>query len=77
MLGASISVKKAEKCGVDPLKFIARDSGKRAGLARGNLDVDETDEVESVYSSPRSTSITTDNEAIDPDMRSKVNRRCC
>ena len=71
MLGASISVKKAEKCGVDPLKFIARDSGKRAGLARENLDVDETDEVDGVYSSPRSTSITTDNEDIDPDIETK------
>ena len=71
MLGASISVKKAEKCGVDPLKFIARDSGKRAGLARENLDVDETDEVESVYSSPSATVITADNEDIDPNIETK------
>ena len=71
MLGASISVKKAEKCGVDPLKFIARDSGKRAGLARENLDVDEADGLDAIYSSPSATVITADNEDIDPDIETK------
>merc|ERR1711871_153317 len=71
MVGASISVKKAEKCGVDPLKFIARDSGKRAGLARENLDVDEADGLDAIYSSPSATVITADNEDIDPDIETK------
>ena len=42
MLGSSISVREATKHGIDPLIFVARDSGKRDGLAGGDFVNEET-----------------------------------
>ena len=74
MLGASISVKKAEKCGVDPLKFIARDSGKLAGLAKDHMDLDETGECDIFSSSSNIKSTSAQNRSLLWTLRVKVNR---